>query len=128
MTMSKDPPVAALLDNSGATAVEFAIVAPAFVGLIIATLYLCMGLFLIGSLHFAVEDAARCASVNTATCSDSSSITSYAQSRYFGPSSSPIFTYASASCGNSVTGTVNYVANLYWRSVTIPISATACFP
>jgi Flp pilus assembly protein TadG len=127
MTMRKDSSVAALLDNSGATAVEFAIVAPAFVGLIVATIYLCMGLFLIGSLHFAVEDAARCASVNTTTCSDSSSVTSYAQSRYFGPSS-PTFTYASASCGNSVTGTVNYVANLYWKSVTIPISATACFP
>ncbi len=126
--MSKAKPAAAWNSNCGATAVEFAIVAPAFITLIVGMFYLCMGLFLVGSLHYAVEEGARCASVNTTTCTGSSSIISYTQSHYFGPVSSPTFTYASAACGNSVSATVSYAVNLGFKTVTIPISATACFP
>ncbi|WGR90826.1 pilus assembly protein (plasmid) [Bradyrhizobium sp. ISRA443] len=52
--------------ETGKTVVEFAIVAPVPVALLIGTLTLCLGLLLIGSLHYAVEEAARCASVKTA--------------------------------------------------------------
>ena len=48
---------------------------------------------------------------------------------YYGPSSpTPTFTYDAAACGNSVSASVNYVANLMLTNVTIPISASACFP
>jgi Flp pilus assembly protein TadG len=128
MTMPKFNRAAAWNNNHGATAVEFAIVAPVLVGLVVGSLYLCMGLFLAGSLQFAVEEGARCASVNTSTCNDATSIATYARSRYFGPAVSPTFTYAAAACGNSVSASVNYVADLGFNTVTIPISATACFP
>ena len=98
-------------DERGATAVEFAIVGPLFIALVVGVLYLCMTLFLVGSLHYAVEEGARCASVRTTTCSDATTIVSYAQSRYFGPSL-PTFTYAAAACGNSVSGSINYVIEL----------------
>ena len=52
-------------DAKGTTAVEFAIVAPVFVALVVGTISLCIGLFLIGSLHYAVQEGARCASVRT---------------------------------------------------------------
>jgi len=114
-------------DERGTTAVEFAIVGPLFIALVIGILYLCMALFLVGSLHYAVEEGARCASVRTTVCSDATTIVSYAQSRYFGPSS-PTFTYAAAACGNSVSGSINYAIELGLKQVTIPITATACFP
>jgi Flp pilus assembly protein TadG len=114
-------------DERGTTAVEFALVSPIFIALVIGLLYLCLCLFLIGSLHFAVEDGARCASVRTTVCSDAGTTVAYAQSRYFGPSS-PTFTYAAAACGKSVTGSINYVAQLGLTQFTIPITATACFP
>jgi Flp pilus assembly pilin Flp len=115
-------------NNRGTTAVEFAVVAPVFIALVVSTFYLCMGLFLVGSLHFAVEEGARCASVNTSVCSDKSAIKSYTQSHYYGPGSSPTFDYELADCGNSVSASVNYAANLGLATVTIPITARACFP
>jgi Flp pilus assembly protein TadG len=114
-------------DERGTTAVEFAIVGPVFIALIIGMLYLCLALFAVGSMHYAVEEGARCASVRTTVCSNATTIVSYAQSRYFGPSS-PTFTYAAAACGNSVSGSINYVVELGLQQVTIPITATACFP
>jgi Flp pilus assembly protein TadG len=115
-------------DRQGTTAVEFAIVAPVLFALLIGTLALCVALFLIGSLHFAVEDGARCASVKTTICSDAASTVAYTQTRYFGPNVSPNFAYAAAACGNSVTGTISYSMDVGFRRFVIPISATACFP
>ena len=115
-------------DRQGTTAVEFAIVAPVFIALLIGTLALCIALFLIGSLHFAVEDGARCASVKTTICSDGPTTVAYTQSRYFGPAVSPTFVFAAAPCGNSVTATISYSMNVGFRTLLIPISATACFP
>jgi hypothetical protein len=115
-------------DDRGTAAVEFAFVAPVFIVLVVGTLYLCICLFLIGSLHYAVEEGARCASVKTSICTDATTTLSYAQSRYFGPGGTPTFTYSAAACGNSVTASMSYVLSVGLRQFTIPISATACFP
>jgi hypothetical protein len=71
-------------------------------------------LFLVGSLHFAVEDGARCASVKTTICKDATSTIPYTQGRYLGPNVSPTFTYASATCGNSVSGSVSYSSGTHF--------------
>jgi Flp pilus assembly pilin Flp len=116
------------LDQQGTTAVEFAIIAPVFIALLIGTIALCIGLFLIGSLHFAVEDGARCAAVKTTICSDAVTTVAYTQSRYYGPDVSPTFTYATAACGNSVSASISYSMNVGFKTFIVPISATACFP
>jgi hypothetical protein len=110
-------------DARGTAAVEFAMVAPAFIMLAVGTFYLCMCLFLTGSLHYAVEQAARCKSINT--CADP---VAYAQSIYFGPGGTPNFTYSAAACGNSVSATMNYAWSIGIKQFTLPVSATACFP
>ena len=115
-------------DELGTTAVEFAIIAPVFIALLIGTMVLCVGLLLVGSLHFAVEDGARCASVKTTICSDAATTVAYTQSRYFGPAVSPTFTYAAAACGNSVSASISYSMDVGFRTFVVPISATACFP
>ncbi len=120
-------------DQQGTTAVEFGIIAPVFVAMLIGTMGLCVALYLIGSLHFAVEDGARCASVK-ATCqingvADAALTQAYTQSRYLGPSGvAPTFTYTAAACGNSVSASLTYSVNVLFRTLVIPISATACFP
>src|SRR5262249_13830878 len=78
--------------------------------------------------HYAVQEGARCASVRPSVCTNATSITTYAQSRYFVPGTPPTFTYAAAACGNSVSATVNYALNIGIRQFTIPVSATACYP
>ena len=116
-------------DQQGTTAVEFGIIAPVFIALLVGTMGLCVALFLIGSLHFAVEDGARCASVKTTICSDGPTTVAYTQSRYLGPSGvTPNFTYAAAACGNSVSASITYSVNVLFKTLVIPISATACFP
>ena len=114
-------------DNRGTTAIEFAIVGPAFIALIVGMLFSCLCLFALGSLHYAVEQGARCASVRTTVCSDASTTVSYAKTQYFGPSA-PTFTYATAACGNSVSGSLNYPVHLGLTQVSVPLAATACFP
>jgi Flp pilus assembly protein TadG len=121
------------LDQRGTTAVEFAIIAPVFIALTVGTLALCVALFLIGSLHFAVQESARCASVKAA-CQDvngaavKAATETYALNHYYGPAVSPTFTYAAAACGNSVNASINYSMNVGFRTFVVPISATACFP
>jgi|SRR5438876_5198163 len=116
-------------DQRGTTAIEFAIVGPVFILLVIGIFYMCAALSVVGSMHYAVEEGARCASVRTAVCADEDTTIAYTQSHYYGPSSPPIFTYnAAAACGHAITGSINYVVDLGLRQITVPISASACFP
>jgi Flp pilus assembly pilin Flp len=118
-------------NDRGTTAVEYALVAPIFIGLVVSAFYFYMALFLVGSLHYAVEEGARCASVKTTVCSDESTTIAYTKSHYFGPAVSPTFTYKPdpyPPCGNYVSASVNFVANIGLQSVTFPITASACFP
>src|SRR4029078_1696547 len=115
-------------DQKGTTAVELAIISPVLIAMLMGKFALCVVLFLVGSLHFAVEDGARCASVKTTICADATTTIAYTQSRYLGPNVSPTFPYASATCGNSVSASVSYSMNVGFRTFVIPISATACFP
>ena len=116
-------------DQRGTSAIEFAIVGPVFILLVIGTLYLCMCLAVVGGMHYAVEEGARCASVKTTVCTDQTSTVTYTQNHYFGPSTLPTFTYnATAACGHSVSGSISYVLDVGLRQITVPISAAACFP
>src|SRR6266404_5430967 len=114
-------------DEQGTTAVEFAIIAPVFIALLVGTLSVCVGLFLIGSLHFAVEEGARCASVKAACqvngIPDKTATEAYTQSQYFGPDVSPAFTYDATACGNKVSGSINYSMDVGFRTFVVPISA-----
>lgn len=115
--------------ETGTTVVEFALIFPVFVGLIVGSLYACLGLFTAGSLEYAVQKGARCASVSATNCPSSATTIAYATASYRGPvSPAPTFTYATVSCGYQVTGSVNFVFDFGLESVTAPITASACYP
>jgi Flp pilus assembly protein TadG len=123
--------------ESGSTAVEAAFVLPPFLMLILGILSACVVIFAASSLHYAVEGAARCYSVNSVPCSAGTSTQcctngttqSYAQSLYLGPSSpAPTFSASTPSCGHQVSATLNYVLSVGVAHWTIPFSATACYP
>lgn len=116
-------------EHRGATAVEFALVFPAYILVVIGGLYACLGLFTATSLQYAVEQGSRCAAVNSSACTDGPSTVTYAQSHYLGlVGTTPTFTYATPSCGYSLTASVSYGFNLGMTSLSVPITATACFP
>ena len=129
LTMTKFLNIAMLKDARGTSAIEFAILGPVFIGLMIGTIYMCMLLFVVGSLHYAVEEAARCSSVKTTVCSDNPSTVAYAQSHFNGSSIiTPTFAYSTPACGHSVTASATYDLNFGLANITVPISAAACFP
>jgi Flp pilus assembly protein TadG len=115
-------------DDRGATAVEFALVAPAAIMLLVGIMSLSLLLLSIGNMHFAVEAAARCASTTPTVCSNSATIVAYANSRYAGALVAPVFTYAAAACGNRVSATVTYILDVGMFKQSVPLSATSCFP
>jgi Flp pilus assembly protein TadG len=120
---------------NGTTAVEFAMVLPPVLIFLIGTMSASVAVFSTASLHYAVEGAARCYSVNASTCPSTTTTQSYAQKIYFGPSS-PTFTasLSSTTCGNAtnpghqVNATLNVVLGTGMAQWNIPLSATACFP
>ena len=116
-------------DEGATTAIEFALVGPVFLMALIGIFYLCMGLAVVAGMHYAVEEGARCASVKTMICTDQTSTVAYTQNHYFGPGALPTFTYdPAASCGHSMSGSLNYVLDIGLRQFNVPITASACFP
>jgi hypothetical protein len=114
-------------NESGTSAIEFAIVGPIFLSMLVGLMYLCMLLFSMSSLQYAVEEGARCASVKTTICGGGGAVLSYTQNAYFGPVT-PTFTYAMAPCGHAVTGTTTFKFDYVLGTANVPLKATACFP
>jgi Flp pilus assembly protein TadG len=115
--------------RSGSAAVEFAMVAPAFICLIVGAMYVTMMISALASLHYAVEQGARCASVSSTVCSDAASTASFTRAHYQGPSLiNPQFNYSTNGCGHTVTGTAMVTLDLGVSRANVPVSASACFP
>ena len=115
-------------DERGVTAAEFALVIVPFMALIFGIIGMSMLFHANQSLHFAVEAAARCYSVNTAVCSTSGDTQTYATSKYTGPAISPVFIATATGCGHTVTGSATFPLNAVLVSISVPLSASACFP
>lgn len=117
-------------DQRGSTAIEFALVAPALFTLLYGSIEFGRLMWTQSALNFAVEEAARCASVTPTTCGTSSQIATYAAgtiSANYIPATA--FEGATASCGHQVTASFVYpfvVTGLMPAGPTL--SATACFP
>jgi Flp pilus assembly protein TadG len=113
--------------TSGAAAVEFGLLLPGFAALLVGSLYASLMMYSAASMHYAVEEAARCYSVNGTTCSNASKTQIYAQGLYHG-TNSPTFTASTPACGHQVGATMSFVLNMVVGKWTIPLSATSCFP
>jgi Flp pilus assembly protein TadG len=113
----------------GSAIIEFAILAPALIIGLFGIIEVGRALWLQNALHYAVQAAARCASINTATCSNLSSIQSYAASVSGAQFDASVFSWSgAASCGNQVSG--SYPMSLYipFVGATVTLTAQACFP
>ncbi|MDB5450520.1 MAG: hypothetical protein JWQ52_1648 [Phenylobacterium sp.] len=114
--------------TSGATAVEFALVLPAFLAMTLGGLYLATLAFSISSLNFAVQEAARCAAVKTTICTNAITTIAYAAKKYTGPAPAPSFSYLTTGCGHTVTAAATFSLRLLPDLTDVPISASACYP
>ena len=115
-------------DRQGATALEFALVLPAFVMLVLGVINSAQLAHAISSMNFAVEEAARCSAVDAVACGSATATEAYAATKYLGPAVSPVFDSTNAGCGHSVTATATFDLNVAFFIYEIPLSAAACFP
>lgn len=116
-------------DTEGGTLVEFALVLPAFLMIMVGGFYVALLAFTASSMQNAVEMGARCASINTTVCSDSESTIAYAENHFSGTgSNAPTFTSTSETCGHRVSGTMTYALKTGLMTIDVPLSADACFP
>jgi Flp pilus assembly protein TadG len=113
--------------ESATAAVEFAMLLPVLAALIVGGIYVGLLVYSVSGLHWAVEQAARCYSVNAIQCSSASTAQTYAQNQYYGINT-PTFIVSSASCGYQVTGTVTITFSAVLKNVSVPVSATSCYP
>ena len=132
----------ALIDRAGATAVEFALVSLVFLTLLLGIVETGRVLWTQNALHYAVQQAARCASINVTACGDGSVATT-AQVQSFALAVSGATVPASAfdlnpgsppawapSCSGGNLVTADYTMPLYIPFVSMhpEIKAAACFP
>lgn len=132
------------LDNdNGSTVAEFALVLSVAIVFIFGLLNISLVMYTTTRMHWAAEDAARCASVRTA-CADANAaqkatkVTNWAASHYQGTSSSAVvWRYsptgtcsgsAASNTGHTVTGqtTYNLRAGVFYKS--FQLYTTACYP
>lgn len=118
-------------DERGASAVEFALIAPIFF-LFIFGIIACGLLFWtqVGLQHGA-EMAARCATINTSLCPNSnpSAITNYATQQALGLSlPTSTFTYSTPACGNQVSASYTFQFPEILNLGPLTLTAQACFP
>ena len=114
-------------DRRGVTALEFAAVAPLVITLQLGTIYLSLMMFSVSALEYAVQEGARCASVQTSICTSAASTQIYTATKYSGLGT-PVFTPTTASCGNLVSASLSFSLKTGFDIYTVPLSAVACFP
>jgi Flp pilus assembly protein TadG len=115
-------------DEFGGGAAEFAIVLFPFVVLIFAIIHLCLLYYANQTLQFAAEAAARCYSVDSVNCSTTGAVQTYAAGRYTGPNITPTFVATATGCGHTVNANGTYQLNAVVKNISVPLTATACFP
>ena len=120
-------------DRHGGALLEFAVALPVFVMLLFGIFEFGRVLWIENALHYSVQQAARCASINANACGTTSATRIYAADLAGAGIPSSAFTVSlSTSCG-SVTG--SRVTASYAVALSIPyfsfaptLSATSCFP
>jgi Flp pilus assembly protein TadG len=118
-------------DKRGASALEFALIAPAFFLFIFGIIEFGLVFWTQVGLQHGAEMAARCASINTKLCltNNPSTITTYATQQAYGltlPAST--FTYSTAACGNQVSATYSFVFVGLPNLGPLTLTAQSCFP
>ena len=110
--------------------VEFGLTAPLFIMLVWGIIEAGLALWTQFGLQNGVEAAARCASINTTTCSDSTTTAQYAVNNALGitvPSST--FRVQAGTCGNLVKANYTYsFFTLFFGTPTVTLTAQSCYP
>lgn len=117
-------------DRAAATAVEFALVLPPLLLFLLGIVETGRVLWTQAAISMAVQDAARCASVNQTLCGTASAVQNFAAAQAWGltlPASD--FTVTAAPCGYQLVAAVPFSSVLQaYIPYSFNLTAQACFP
>jgi len=114
--------------SDGATALEFAIVAPVLLMLLLGIMEAGRALWTQNALNFAVEQAARCAAIDQNNCGSPAQVQSFAANVSGADFTSSIFTVTAAACGNLVSASYPMQLNIPYVSAAPTLTAQSCYP
>jgi Flp pilus assembly protein TadG len=121
-----------LQDRRGAVALEAAFVLPILFAMLLGMMEFGRMTWTSAALNYAVQEAARCASVRADVCKDAVTTRNYATQRFMAmyiPAASVAFTFTTPACGKQVRGEV---AHSFLVTRVVPaapkIAAQVCRP
>lgn len=114
----------------GAVAVEYGILLPAFLALVLGIMDTGRLLWTQTALDRAVEAAARCAAVDTIRCATAAQVQAYGADQAFGMTiTSSAFSVSAAGCGMQVSAEYPFQLIIPWLARSeLTLTATACYP
>lgn len=116
-------------DCGGNAAIEFAIGAPILLLAMLTVVELGRIMWTQNALHYSVEEAARCYTIDTTICSSTSTTASWAAAHSGVPNlTATDFTVSTQACGTQVSA--SYLFPFLTKLVSYPLtlSAKSCFP
>jgi len=115
-------------ERTGNTAVEFAIILPAFLSVFLGIMEFGRLMWTKNALNYSVEEAARCAAINATLCGTQALVQTYASNRSGLTFPSPDFTLSSPACGTEVSGTYPFTFVVPVVTVSVTLQASYCYP
>jgi Flp pilus assembly protein TadG len=114
----------------GATAVEYAIVLPVLLLLLLGITDVGRLMWVQGTLEYATAAAARCAAVDQVACGSDAAVQSYAAARAYGLNlGAADVQVAAATCGRRVSASRSFGFVTPWITPTgLTLHADACYP
>lgn len=114
--------------RGGASAVEFGLILPALLMLLLGGMETGRALWTQNALNFAVEQAARCASIDQNNCGTTTQVQSYAAAAAGAGFASSTFSVATAACGNVVSASYPIQLHIPFVGTALTLTAQSCYP
>jgi Flp pilus assembly protein TadG len=114
--------------RNGAAAVEFAIIAPALVMLLLGIMETGRAMWTQNALNFAVEQAARCAAIDQNDCGTTTQVQNYASTASGAVFAGSIFSVSAVACGKLVSATYPMLLYIPFVSAAPTLTAQSCYP
>jgi len=114
-------------DQVGGAFVESGLLVPLLLMSLFGTVEFSRALWTLNALHYSVQEAARCASINTAKCVTVSQIQSFAAEQS-GLSFDPSVFSVTPSCGNQVAASFKMQLHIPFVLDSLTLTAQSCYP
>ena len=124
-------------DCAGSVALEYGIMLPAFLLLLLGIADTARLLWVYSTLSHAAASAARCAAIAAPGCATNAQTATYATTQAYGLAlDASAFTVSAASCGEQVAASYNFTFVIPWLGSGSPfgagnaitVSTTTCYP